>query len=148
MTQQVKNLPAMQETQGIQVQSLGWEDSPGGNGNPLQYSCLKNPIGKKSWIFIGRTDAEAEVPILWPPNTKTSSLEKTLIVGRTEGKRRRGQCRLWWLNSITDSVDMTLSKLREIVEEREASCPVVHGVAKSWTWTSDWITTKCTIYAE
>ena len=90
MTQQVKNLPAMQETQGIQVQSLGWEDSPGGNGNPLQHSYLKNPTGKKPWIFIGMTDAEAEVPILQPPNMKNQLTEKDPDTGKEWRQKEKG----------------------------------------------------------
>ena len=82
---------------------------------------------------IGRTDAEAETPILWSPETRADSLGKTLMLGKTEGKRRRGQQRMRWLASITDSMDMRLSKLQETMKDGEAWHAVVHGVAKSQT---------------
>ena len=81
-------------------------------------------------MFIGRADAEAEAPILWPHDVKNNSLEKTLMLGKIEGRSRRGRQRMRWLDGITNSIDMTLSKLREIVEDREAWRVQFHGGGK------------------
>ena len=100
-----------------------------------------NPKGNQSWIFIWRTDAEAETPVIWPLDEKSHSLGKTLVLGKIEHKRRRGQQRMRLLDSITKSRDVNLSKLWKMVEDRGAWHAAVHGVTKSQTWLSDWTAT-------
>ena len=118
--------------------------------NSLDYKEIQpvHPKGNQPWIFIGRTDAEAETPILWPPNAKSQLIRKDPDAATDWRQEEKGATENKMLHGITHSMDMSLSKVQEMVKDKKAWYAAVHGVTKSLTWLSNGKTTNLIYFVE
>ena len=108
--------------------------------SPLDSKVIKpvNPNGNQSWTFTEWMMLKLKLQYFGHLMWRVDSLKRTLMLEKIKGKRRRGWHRMWWLDGISDSMNMSLSELQELVMDREAWCGVVHGITKSQTWLSHW----------